>query len=78
MESTMQKALEIAHRIDIGFQTYIQKIQALELKVELLGQSVNQQSILVDTLMKIMEELKKPEPSNGTQSENTRSLGVDL
>jgi len=37
-------------------------LNQLESKVELLEHSANQQSILVDTLGTIMEELKKQEP----------------
>jgi len=45
----------------IGFRTFIQKIQDLELRVESLEHFSNQQSILVDTLGAIMAELKKQE-----------------
>ncbi len=40
----------------------VEDIDLLELKVELLEHFSNQQSILVDTLGKIMEELRKQEP----------------
>jgi len=46
---------------DIGNQTYLQKIQALEARVESLEHYSNQSSILVDTLGNIMEEMKKQE-----------------
>ncbi len=41
--------------------TSIRRIQALELKVVYLEQSVNQLSILQDTLTSIMEESRKLE-----------------
>ncbi len=41
---------------------FIEQNLALELRVELLEHFSNQQSILVDTLGKIMEELKSQEP----------------
>jgi len=51
---------EVAH-IAIGLQTCIQEIRLLVSRVELLEAYSNQQSILVDTLGDIMEELKKQE-----------------
>ncbi len=48
-------------RIDIGAQTFTERILHLEQRVESLEHFSNQQSILVDTLGKIMEELKKQE-----------------
>jgi len=52
---------EIAH-IAIGLQTCIQEIRLLVLRVESLEAYSNQQSILLDTLGDIMEEMKKLEP----------------
>ncbi len=47
--------------IEHGPQTFTRRIQSLERKVESLEHLANQQSILVDTLGDIMEELKKQE-----------------
>ncbi len=60
--STMLEILQKVRLIGIGCQTYTRKIQDLESRVELLEHFSNQQSILVDTLGNIMEELKKQEP----------------
>ncbi len=48
-------------RIERIVQTCIVRIQVLEQKVVLLEHSANQQSILVDTLGSIMEELERQE-----------------
>jgi len=44
-----------------GLRTYMLKIRDLERRVESLEHFSNQESILVDTLGNIMEELKKQE-----------------
>ncbi len=56
--------LERIARIDIGHQTSILRIQDLELKVESMEHWLNQQSILVDTLISVIMgtyELSKPD-----------------
>ncbi len=57
------------HRLDIGILTCMSKIQDMERRVELLEHFSNQQSILVDTLGSIMEELKKQERQLGITRE---------
>ncbi len=49
-------------RTELRVQTCIEEIRLLVSRVELLEAQANQQSILVDTLGDIMEELKKQEP----------------
>ncbi len=46
---------------DIGLLTFMSKILDMESRVESLEHWSNQQSILLDTLGSIMEELKKQE-----------------
>ncbi len=44
-----------------GFQIFMSRIQALELRVESLEHYLNQQSILEDTLGNIIKEIEKQE-----------------
>ena len=48
-------------RPNTGFRICMSKIQVMEQRLESLEHLANQQSILVDTLGNIMEELKKQE-----------------
>jgi len=61
VDSIMQEILAQVRRIDTGCQIFTRKIRDLELRVESLEHYSNQQSILVDTLGSIMEELRKQE-----------------
>ncbi len=57
----MPRELPASHLTDIGHQICIQRIQDMELRLELVEHLLNQQSTLAGTLGDIMEVLKSQE-----------------